>query len=186
MAQGRNAERHSSAEPSPRIERLWAPWRATYLRAARAGSGACIFCIGQLSERRRQRRLVLYAGPAALVMLNRYPYNNGHIMIAPRRHLASPELLSKEERGVIGEIMAEAVARIRRALKPQGFNLGANLGRTAGAGFADHVHWHVVPRWEGDTNFMPVISSTRVLSQHLAESFAVLNPLFKTIEASVS
>jgi ATP adenylyltransferase len=185
MGQGRNARRHNGATSSP-IAPLWAPWRSTYLRAARARPRACIFCLGRLSERTCRRRLVLYAGPVALVMLNRYPYNNGHILIAPRRHLASPELLSSEERRVIGEIIAQAVPRIRRALKPQGFNLGANLGRTAGAGFADHVHWHVVPRWDGDTNFMPVIGSTRLLSQHLAESFALLDPLFKTIGASVS
>jgi ATP adenylyltransferase len=185
MARGRNARRHNSATPS-QIARLWAPWRSTYLRTARARSRACIFCLGRLSERARRRQLVLYMGPVALVMLNRYPYNNGHLLIAPRRHVASPELMSRDERRVIGEIIAQAVPLIRRVLKPQGFNLGANLGRTAGAGFADHVHWHVVPRWDGDTNFMPVISSTRLLSQHLEESFALLDPVFKTIGASVS
>lgn len=186
MAQGRKAGRDSRAQPPPQLQRLWAPWRAPYLRSALDQSRRCIFCIGRLSEPARRRRLVLYAGPLALVMLNRYPYNNGHLMIAPRRHLASPELLSAQELTLIGELIAQAVARMRRVLKPAGFNLGANLGRSAGAGFADHMHWHVVPRWEGDTNFMPVLVSTRVLSQHLKESFDLLSPVFKTIEASVS
>ncbi|MFZ0890181.1 MAG: HIT domain-containing protein [Candidatus Binataceae bacterium] len=165
--------------------RLWAPWRSPYMRVA-GKSRRCIFCFGKLSAPAARRRLVLYAGPLATVMLNRYPYNNGHIMIAPRRHLASPELLTREERVMIGEITALAVARMRRVLKPAGFNLGANLGRTAGAGFADHVHWHVVPRWEGDTNFMAALAGARVLSQHLDESFETLAPLFKTIEVSIS
>jgi ATP adenylyltransferase len=119
-------------------------------------------------------------------MLNRYPYTGGHLMIAPRRHVASPELLSREERATVGELVALSVERVTKALRPAGFNLGANLGRAAGAGFADHMHWHVVPRWEGDANFMPVIGSTRVLSQHLEESFALLAPHFKAIDTALS
>jgi ATP adenylyltransferase len=132
------------------------------------------------------RRLILYAGPQALVMLNRYPYNNGHLMVAPRRHVRSLELLSREERTTLAELLTFAVERLRVALDPAALNVGANLGRVAGAGFADHMHWHVVPRWEGDTNFMPVIASTRVLSQHLEESYARLAPHFKAIETALS
>jgi ATP adenylyltransferase len=132
-----------------------------------------------------KRRLVLHAGPQALVMLNRYPYNNGHLMVAPRRHIASPELLSREERATLADLVALTVERLRRLLRPAAFNVGANLGRAAGAGIADHMHWHVVPRWEGDTNFMPVIASTRVLSQHLQESYALLVPHFKAIETAL-
>jgi ATP adenylyltransferase len=120
------------------------------------------------------------------VMLNRYPYNNGHLMIAPRRHLASPELLSREERAALAELQAAAVVRLRRALRCGALNLGANLGHAAGAGFADHMHWHAVPRWEGDTNFMPVIAGTRVLSQHLDESFNLLEPLFRSVGTAIS
>lgn len=166
--------------------RLWAPWRSAYLATVRARAKKCIFCVGRLGERGRRGRLVLYQGPLALVMLNRYPYNSGHVMIAPRRHLASPELLSREERIVLGELIAASVVRLRRALKPAGLNVGANLGRAAGAGFADHMHWHVVPRWEGDTNFMPVLSSTRVLSQYLEKSFELMEPLFKGIDTALS
>jgi ATP adenylyltransferase len=132
------------------------------------------------------RRLVLYAGAQAIVMLNRYPYNSGHLMVAPRRHVASPELLSRDERTMVSELIALTVERLRSVLHPAAFNVGANLGRVAGAGFAEHMHWHVVPRWEGDTNFMPVIASTRVLSQQLEESYALLAPHFKAIETALS
>jgi ATP adenylyltransferase len=134
----------------------------------------------------QRRWFVLQAGPLALVMLNRFPYNSGHLMVAPRRHVASPELLTREERTLIGELIAFAVERLRIAMKPSGLNVGANLGRAAGAGFADHMHWHVVPRWEGDTNFMPIVSSTRVLSQHLEETFDLLAPHFKAIDTALS
>ncbi|HZZ08262.1 MAG TPA: HIT domain-containing protein [Candidatus Binataceae bacterium] len=179
--------RRAQPEAASGPARLWAPWRAAYLRAVagRAPRG-CIFCFGKLGVRERRRRLVLWAGPLAVVMLNRYPYNNGHLMIAPRRHLASPELLDRAERATLAELQAAAVERLRRALKCDGLNLGVNLGRSAGAGFADHMHWHVVPRWEGDVNFMPVIAGTRVLSQHLEETFDLLSPLFKTVGAAIS
>lgn len=168
------------------LSRLWAPWRAAYVRGEGTRARGCIFCFGALGAPARRRRLVLYAGSAAVVMLNRYPYNNGHLLIAPRRHLASPEMLTAAERGVLGELMASAVAVLRRALSPSGFNLGANLGRVAGAGIAEHLHWHVVPRWEGDTNFMTVAASSRVLSEHLAASFARLHPLFKALKLPLS
>jgi len=160
---------------------LWAPWRAAYIHGGRRHSG-CIFCLGNLRESARKSRLVLHLEPQALVMLNRYPYNNGHLLIAPRRHLASPELLEPAERAALDALMVESVKILRTVLRPMGFNLGANLGRVAGAGIADHMHWHVVPRWEGDTNFMPVLAATRVLSEHLAASFATLEPLFRQLK----
>jgi ATP adenylyltransferase len=169
-----------------RDSRLWAPWRSAYLARSREDAQRCIFCLRRLSAVQLSRRLVLYAGPQALVMLNRYPYNNGHLMVAPRRHVGSPELLNREERTILAELIALTVERLRAVLHPAAFNVGANLGRAAGAGFADHMHWHVVPRWEGDTNFMPVIASTRVLSQHLEESYALLAPHFKAIETALS
>jgi ATP adenylyltransferase len=158
--------------------RLWAPWRYQYIRTA-GKSDSCIFCFGQLDAEERKRRLVVYEGDDAVVMLNRYPYNNGHLMVAPRRHVASPELLTREERAVIAELVSECCVQLRQALNPSGLNVGANLGRSAGAGIADHMHWHIVPRWDGDTNFMPVLASTRVLSQGLESSFDTLAPLFK-------
>jgi ATP adenylyltransferase len=159
--------------------RLWAPWRYAYLSGPRAGKPRCIFCFKQLTAAERRQRLVLHQDPIAVVMLNRYPYNNGHLMVAPRRHVASPELLTAAERAAVGDLVSECVRRLRGALKPDGFNVGANLGRSAGAGFADHMHWHVVPRWDGDTNYMPVLASTRVLSQSLLDSYAQLAPCFR-------
>jgi ATP adenylyltransferase len=174
------------SEPVPGQEpRLWAPWRSSYLARARTAPQKCIFCVKRLQAVQLNRRLILYVGPQALVMLNRYPYNNGHLMVAPRRHVATPELLSREERSIVGELITFALERLRAALRPAAFNVGANLGKAAGAGFADHMHWHIVPRWEGDTNFMPVIASTRVLSQHLDETYALLAPHFKAIETAL-
>jgi len=119
-------------------------------------------------------------------MLNAYPYNNGHVMVAPRRHLASPEMLKRGELTELNELVTRSIVLLRKGLSPDGFNIGANLGRIAGAGFADHLHWHVVPRWAGDNNFMPVLASTRVLSQHLLDSYRRLYPLFKAIKAGLS
>jgi ATP adenylyltransferase len=158
--------------------RLWAPWRYQYIRGSSGKQESCIFCFNDIDAAECRRRLILYIDGDVLVMLNRYPYNNGHLMVAPRRHVASPELLTREERAVVGELVSECCAKLRSALNPSGLNVGANLGRSAGAGIADHMHWHIVPRWDGDTNFMPVLASTRVLSQALESSFEILAPLF--------
>jgi ATP adenylyltransferase len=165
---------------------LWAPWRGAYIKAARSETARCIFCFGTLNQASRRRRLVLYAGPQALVMLNRYPYNNGHLLIAPRRHLADLELLSAAETAAISSLQIACARIVKQALAPHGFNLGANLGRVAGAGIADHLHWHVVPRWNGDTNFMPVLAQTRVASEHLEASFGLFEPLFRQLQIPVS
>jgi ATP adenylyltransferase len=165
---------------------LWAPWRYEYLVEPRPARVKCIFCFGRLTAEGRRRRLVLFADSSALVMLNRYPYNNGHLMIAPRRHEASPELLALEERRRLDDLITYSITQVRELLRPAGVNLGANLGRAAGAGFAEHMHWHVVPRWDGDTNFMPVIGATRVISQHLTHVFDLLAPRFKAIETAIS
>jgi len=172
--------------PPPAGMRLWAPWRYAYLRSAPGGQHHCIFCFARLTASGRRKRLVMLESGRAVVMLNRYPYSNGHVMVAPRRHVASPELLTRDERVEIGELVAQAITILRAELRPSGVNVGANLGRSAGAGFAEHMHWHVVPRWDGDNNFMPVLASTRVLSQSLEDSYMQLSPLFKTIEAGLS
>src|SRR5579885_529282 len=165
---------------------LWAPWRSAYIHAARTDTTACIFCFGSLKKPARRRRLVLYLGPEAAVLLNRYPYNNCHLLIAPRRHVADLEALTAAETAAISALQSASVRILKQALGPHGFNLGANLGRVAGAGIADHLHWHVVPRWNGDTNFMPVLTQTRVASEHLEASFALLEPLFSQLQIPVS
>ena len=182
----RRAPRGSARPEAAPPALLWAPWRSAYVGQTPLGGADCIFCMGRIGAATRRRRLVLYAGRLALVMLNRYPYNNGHLMVAPRRHVASPELLTREERSELSEFVSRSVQRLRTAYRPAGLNVGMNLGRAAGAGIADHMHCHLVPRWEGDNNFMPVISSTRVLPQSLAQTYALLEPLFKTIDADLS
>jgi ATP adenylyltransferase len=179
-------KRPARADPPAAGLRLWAPWRYPYLRTAGENPSGCIFCLGEFTSSACRKRLVLHVGPHAMVMLNAYPYNNGHVMVAPRRHLASPELLGRGERSELDELVTRSIKLLRKALHPEGFNIGANLGRIAGAGFADHLHWHVVPRWAGDNNFMPVLASTRVLSQHLLDSYQRLHPLFKAIKAGLS
>lgn len=174
------------ASTPPGGVRLWAPWRYTYLRAATGTKLKCIFCLPQLRPSGMRRHLVLARTDHTVVMLNRYPYTAGHVMVAPRRHVASPEKLSRAERIEVGEVMAQTVEILRAELRPAGFNLGANLGRAAGAGIADHMHWHVVPRWEGDNNFMPVLASARVLSQSLESSYVQLSRLFNTIKPGLS
>jgi|SRR5581483_1723951 len=147
-----------------------------YVGADRAPSG-CIFCELPRAGDAREN-LVLEAGPDAVVMLNRFPYNNGHLMVAPRRHTGDlAELSDGEYRGLMDRLRA-AVAIVQRVLTPDAMNVGANLGRDAGAGIADHLHWHVVPRWAGDTNFMPVIGDVKVMPQHLLASWDQLRPHF--------
>jgi ATP adenylyltransferase len=166
--------------------RLWAPWRYAYLRSLLSDPKACIFCFGELSEAERRERLVLFENRDVLVMLNKYPYSSGHIMVAPRSHVASLELLTRTDRAALSDAVAASIKVMRDSLHPQAFNVGANLGSAAGAGFAEHMHWHVVPRWAGDNNFMSVLASTRVLSQSLEDSYEQLRPIFKNLGAELS
>ena len=166
--------------------RLWAPWRYAYLRSLLTDPNACIFCFGELSDAERRERLVLFENRDVLVMLNKYPYSNGHIMVAPRSHVASLEMLTRTDRAMVGDAVAASIKVMRANLNPQAFNVGANLGSAAGAGFGEHMHWHIVPRWTGDNNFMSVLASTRVLSQSLEDSYEQLRPIFKNLGAELS
>jgi len=124
---------------------LWAPWRLEYVQQADETPG-CVFCAEAAGELAEEDSLLVWRGEAALVVLNKFPYASGHLMVAPRRHVASPELLTRDERAALGEVVTASLDILRRAFNPAGFNLGANLGRVAGAGIADHLHWHAVPR----------------------------------------
>ena len=152
------------------MQHLWAPWRIRYIEQAQPPG--CIFCEKPQGE--DEAGLILHRGELAFVMLNAFPYNNGHLMAAPYRHVADPVDLSPEE---MASLMAEAslsLRVVRRAMRPDGLNLGMNLGRVAGAGIADHLHLHLVPRWNGDTNFMPVLCDTRVLPEALLATYRKL------------
>jgi ATP adenylyltransferase len=137
----------------------------------------CIFC-EKPKEPDRRSSLVLGQSAHSIVMLNKYPYNNGHLLIAPKTHVSEFSGLSAEAYADLGWVLKKSVEIISRVLRPVGLNLGMNLGRCAGAGVEDHLHWHIVPRWEGDTNFMPVVAEVRVMPQHLAETYDRLNAFF--------
>jgi len=158
---------------------LWAPWRLAYVEKDERGDG-CIFCDKPRLEDDGERResLVLYSDEYASVIMNRYPYANAHLMVAPREHTADFVRLPVDAAASLGAVLQKAVAVLGKAYSPQGFNVGLNLGRSAGAGIDDHMHWHVVPRWEGDTNFMPMLADCRVLPEHIDEAYERLLPLF--------
>jgi ATP adenylyltransferase len=153
-------------------ERLWAPWRFVYIEkpSRESSKDDCIF-VDLPAQQNDRENLLLYRGKKAFVMLNAFPYTNGHVMVAPYRHTAAITDLDDDELLEINQLLARCVTWITRAYKPDGFNIGVNLGSAAGAGIPSHVHWHVVPRWNGDTNFMTTVGDVRVLPQSLAESY---------------
>jgi ATP adenylyltransferase len=153
-------------------QRLWAPWRMRYVQGERKDEG-CIFCLSAESSD-DEARLVVYRGERCLVMLNAFPYNSGHLMVSPHRHVASVESLDGDELLELMTLTQRALRAVRETYAPDGFNLGVNEGEIAGAGFAGHVHLHVVPRWAADSNFMAVTADTRVLPQTLEDSYAQL------------
>jgi len=158
------------------MERLWAPWRIHYIRHTE-GSDECIFC-AKPKENKDEENLILVRGELSFAIMNRFPYNNGHIMVAPFRHIPSIEGLREEEMIELVNMTKKAVIALKKALSPQGFNLGMNLGKIAGAGYAGHIHVHIVPRWQGDTNFMPVIGDVKVISESLRNTYKKLKTYF--------
>lgn len=154
-------------------KRLWAPWRTVYLRPPPGlrRRKKCIFCAAIKAPR---NSMVFASNESAFAVLNIYPYNNGHVMVAPRRHVADIGGLSDKEAGDLFMLLRETRSRLAECLGPEGFNIGINEGRAAGAGIPGHLHIHVVPRWTGDTNFMPVVSGTKVISQSLRELLGLL------------
>ena len=155
---------------------LWAPWRMAYIGGARREG--CLFCDVPKADADRPN-LLLQRGPLTYVVMNLYPYNNGHLMILPYRHCADLAQLSPEESLEIMQAAQRSTRVLQRAFGAEGFNIGFNLGKAAGAGIAEHVHMHVVPRWVGDTNFMPVLTDTKVMPDYLEATYAKLVPLFQ-------
>ena len=158
------------------MEQLWAPWRLEYVQHADEGD-ECVFCrAAALPE--DEPELVIRRGELAFALLNKFPYSSGHLMVAPYRHDTSYDTLGEAEAAEVHRLAVEAIEALRTVFSPDGFNLGWNLGRVAGAGIVDHAHVHVVPRWGGDTNFMPVLADTRVMNQTLADSYATVREAF--------
>jgi ATP adenylyltransferase len=153
------------------MDKLWAPWRSKYIYLRkRAG---CIFC-GVKNEDSAKKRYILERSEHSFSILNLFPYNNGHVMVAPYRHVKSLELLSPEELLDIMKLVNKTKVLLDKKLKPHGYNIGLNIGKIAGAGYAGHLHIHIVPRWTGDTNFMPVTADSRVISESLDAMYRLL------------
>jgi ATP adenylyltransferase len=156
------------------LARLWAPWRLEYIKSAGKDT-RCFLCALPRLKNDRQN-LILARGRLCLVMLNKYPYNNGHLLVAPYRHVADPGRLTDAEALELWRLAALAMRALDRTVRPHGYNLGINLGRPAGAGLPGHLHLHLVPRWSGDVNFMPVVGDTKVLPLTLLQTWDMLAP----------
>jgi ATP adenylyltransferase len=161
------------------VERLWSPWRLAYVSGGEPTG--CVFC--DAPNNGQAEPLVLFGGVTCYVILNLYPYNNGHLLVVPRRHVATLAEATPDELAELIHLTRAAEIAFTEAYHPQGLNVGMNLGRAAGAGVADHMHIHVVPRWAGDTNFMSVVGDVRVLPEELEHTGARLRPIFKRILA---
>lgn len=147
---------------------LWTPWRMGFIMGEKPKE--CIFCL-KPAETRDRENFILYRGRRAFIILNAYPYNNGHLLIVPYDHVASLEDLDAETSAELMALVQRGIRALRALMSPNGFNVGANIGQSAGAGIADHVHIHVVPRWTGDTNFMPVVGSVRMIPELLETTY---------------
>lgn len=154
---------------------IWAPWRIEYIRGEK--EQGCFLC-RMFAEENDRDNLLLWRGETCAVVMNRYPYTSGHLMVTPYRHLENLSDLDAAERAEMMDLAIRAVEVLKAELRPDGLNLGFNLGAAAGAGLKDHIHQHIVPRWTGDTNFMPVLADVRVMPQALLEQYDILRPLF--------
>ena len=163
------------------LDRLWAPWRMEFIRRGDDREG-CFLCRAAAAKADRES-LVVRRGESCFCVLNRYPYSNGHLLIAPYRHEGEIEVLSRTERGEVMSMMVEAKKALDGAVAPHGYNVGINLGRVAGAGLAEHFHLHIVPRWSGDTNFMTTVASAKVIPQALDEMWQLLAAEWEKVAA---
>jgi ATP adenylyltransferase len=156
---------------------VWAPWRMEYVGSDQAREG-CIFCPGD-DRTQDEKKLILYRGEWSIVLMNRFPYTNGHLLIAPLRHISSFDSLSPDEKLDLLNMVERSVSVLKEVMDPAGFNIGMNLGRVAGAGVEDHMHFHIVPRWSGDTNYMTVLGEVRIIPEHIQATYEKLLPFFK-------
>jgi ATP adenylyltransferase len=157
------------------MDNLWAPWRLSYVAAAKPPSGEdpCFICRG-LAETNDRENLIAWRGPRSVVVLNRFPYNNGHLLVAPLAHKGALDELDADEILETTDTLRRMLRHLSALMHPDGYNIGLNLGRVAGAGLPGHLHWHIVPRWNGDTNFMPVLADTKVIVQSLDALYELL------------
>lgn len=158
-------------------KQLWAPWRMEFIKEPKEEKGSCVFC-ELLKAKQDRESLIVHRSKKAFVILNKFPYNNGHVMVVPFRHTADLTCLPTAELTEMSELIQLCVKGLQATYRPEGFNIGMNLGASGGAGIREHLHMHVVPRWTGDTNFMPVIADTKSMPQHLMESYDILHNYF--------
>jgi ATP adenylyltransferase len=163
------------------VEKLYSPWRSHYIQSFKGDKPeGCVFC-SALDGKDDEETLLIYRGKTAFVLMNRFPYNSGHLMIIPNRHSADFQSLTEEESLECVKLLQAAQLGLKELLKPHAFNLGMNLGRSAGAGIDDHFHWHIVPRWDGDTNFLPVLSDVKLVSEDMDRQWRELHQLFPSL-----
>lgn len=165
------------------MDKLWSPWRANYIQSFKhkSDSEECVFCSVHQLDINDDESLVVYKSDLCFVMLNLYPYNSGHLMIIPYRHISDIEEITNDEFAEITKLITLSKKALTDLMKPQGFNIGANIGKAAGAGIDQHIHFHILPRWIGDTNFMPAIGEVKVISQDLLETKKELVKVFDRI-----
>lgn len=163
------------------MENLWAPWRMAFIEPKTPVPPGCIFCT-QPAAHEDEKYYILHRGEYCFMMLNLYPYNNGHLMVAPYKHIGA---LDELDAATLADMMAQAqwaLRALRKAMNPDGFNMGINMGKIAGAGFAGHIHYHIVPRWDGDTNFMPVLADIKVMPEHLDAVYQKLRQALEDVK----
>ena len=161
------------------MKTMWAPWRMEYILGDK--ESGCIFCKA-LSE---QDNLTLYKGKETLVVMNKFPYINGHLLVSPVKHISTLDQLSKNEMGNLLKTVEQSVAILKKVMNPDGFNVGLNLGKVAGAGVEEHLHFHIVPRWFGDTNALTVFADVRVIPEHLITTYNNLKPYFDKMDITI-
>lgn len=157
------------------MKHLWCPWRLEYILGPKPDQ--CVFCLPEDTDE-DQERLVLYRGKGNFVIMNKYPYNTGHVMVTPYRHIMQITDLTQEEAGEMFDLIRESTAILQKYYRPPGVNIGLNLGEAAGAGIREHMHFHIVPRWVGDFSFMTVLDDVRIMPEQLADSYTKLKPYF--------
>lgn len=161
------------------MERLWAPWRIEYILGPKPDE--CVFCLPERTDE-DEARLILYRGKNAFVVMNKFPYNNGHLMVTPYRHLSCLTQLSPKEHHEVADLVQACTDILLRIFTPDGINIGLNIGEAAGAGIQEHLHYHLVPRWNGDHSFMAVMSETMVIPEHLRSTYNRLKPHFAQLD----
>jgi ATP adenylyltransferase len=157
------------------MQTMWAPWRIEYIVGEK--EPGCVFCKAMAED----AALTLFRGPETLVIMNKYPYINGHLLVAPVRHVSTLRELDRSEMGTLLFTVEQSIGVLKTVMRPEGFNVGLNLGKVAGAGIEEHLHFHIVPRWSGDTNALAVFADVRVIPQHIRETHALLKPHFDQI-----